>query len=191
MHRLFINFNLHSMKKKYVYFLLCIEESIGVKMQILKRKGKIFYERVRKRLFRSKNSKRMRQESACLWVEYIRKLAFLFYQYEGHYEMFYRQAYNLLEQEFVLGRGKNILCEMVNVCLDGIWDKLKSKHAKFREEDLEFMCLLAAGFTPSELTVIFGWKRLESVYVKSSRLGKRLNLEIPLVEYLQTYRTKD
>lgn len=177
------------MKKKHVGILLCIWESIGVKMRTLKRRGKIFYKRVRKR-FRKRNPRPMRQQSACLLVEYIRKLAFLFYQYEGHYEMFYRQAYTLLEQEFVQGKGKNILCEMVNVCLDGIWDELKRKHVKFREEDLEFMCLLAAGFTPSELTVIFGWKRLESVYVKSSRLGKRLKLEVPLVDYLQTYRVK-
>jgi hypothetical protein len=44
-----------------------------------------------------------------------------------------------------------------------------------RREDAVLLMLLRAGFTPRELKVVYGLKSIDSVYVKISRLRRRLD----------------
>lgn len=48
---------------------------------------------------------------------------------------------------------------------------------KLSEKEFELCCLLAQGFSPDEITVMLGLKNSRSVYVKQSRINKKLKAE--------------
>lgn len=171
---------------KKVFFIYCIQllnEGIYRIFNFCKR-GKM---RVRKNYGRGNVPDRHLRLMSEIILSYVRYTALLFGQYQNRYKIFYYRIYEMMEREMMDGEGKSILCEIINRYFGGIADKLQRKHPDLKKEEVELLCLLAAGFTSMELVVIYRLENIESVYVKCSRLKKRMNLNCPLNIYLQKY----
>jgi len=97
-------------------------------------------------------------------LELLRRIIELAYIHEPHKDIFY-----------------NKVCELVGIA------ELKRRHivdfeayrklhgkSPLGKDDLEFHCLLEAGFTPKELGVIYGHSNPVSIYVKKHRIMSKL-----------------
>lgn len=116
----------------------------------------------------------------------LKEMASISYEYGGKADSgILVREYNKIMKVGKLGEGvfKDIL-EIVNVQCKGIIEHIQMEHPELNDDDIYFICLLYCGFTPSAICAFFGYKTQYVVYVRKSRLSKKMNLRIPIDEYI-------
>jgi hypothetical protein len=93
----------------------------------------------------------------------------LAFTYEGDHVKFYLKFLETVNAKSLTKRGIIDPEALLGTSLD------KSELSGMKRSDAEFLSLLSAGFSYRELTVIYGLKNLNSVYIKSHRLRGRLS----------------
>lgn len=72
---------------------------------------------------------------------------------------------------------------IVNANYHGIIDFLQANYGLSKEE-LELCSFICSGFTPQEISILYNIS-VDNVYIRCSRLGKKMELRIPLTTYLK------
>lgn len=152
----------------------------------LKEQRKTVQDRWLERLDEKNEQERRLKEALIKRLDVIRQLAHLSFQYgqsKQTSEIFCRKIKELLYIGFLTQDLLADLIEIVNRNQGGIIDFLKRNYDLTREE-LEVCSFLIAGFTPQEMSVLYNIK-VSNVYLRCSRLGKRMGLSVPLASFLR------
>ena len=116
----------------------------------------------------------------------IRQLTDLSFKYgEGNKskDIFCRKVKELMCVDILTQDMLADLLEVTNLNYYGIIDILKAEFGLSKEE-LELCSFVCAGFTPQEMSVLYN-VNVNNVYVRCSRLGKKMGLPVSLSSYLK------
>lgn len=116
----------------------------------------------------------------------IRQLTDLSFKYgEGHKsrDIFCRKVKELMSVDTLTQDVLADLLEIADLNYGGIISFLKERY-KLSTEELELCSFICSGFTPQEMSVLYN-VNVNNIYVRCSRLGKKMGLQVPLTSYLR------
>lgn len=103
-------------------------------------------------------------------LKFIRQFIKLAHTYENDKEVFYDKCVKLVQMESL--KKHHVIDNSCSELSEEVFKIMDEKKLTKREKDFYLLSLL--GFEPCELTVILGYKRMESVYVQQSRINGKL-----------------
>ena len=77
-----------------------------------------------------------------------------------------------------------------NGCYNNALNRIKEKFPDLREHEMKFVCLLLCGFSTVEIMVCMGFTNEHSIGNKRLAVAKKMGIDIPLEEYLATYKSE-
>ena len=73
----------------------------------------------------------------------------------------------------------------VNTRHDNVLERLRASHPNIKEDDIDLMALMLAGYNTSMIVICMGYADRASLNNKRSRLKKRLGIDVSVSAYLQ------
>jgi len=97
-------------------------------------------------------------------LELMRKIIEMSYVYEPRKDVFHRKVCDLVR---ISELKRHLIVDFESYCK-------RHAHLPLSKSDLEFCCLLEAGFSHKELSIIYSHTNEHSIYVKKARIMKKL-----------------
>lgn len=121
-------------------------------------------------------------------LEIIKQLSDILYQYGGSDEekpstLFSQKVKNLMDVNTLTQDTLSDLLEIVNENYFGIITFLKTNYSLSRN-DLILCSFISSGFTPQEISILYNIS-VDNVYIRCSRLGKKMGLKVSLTTYIK------
>ena len=73
----------------------------------------------------------------------------------------------------------------VNTRHDNVLERLRASHPNIKDDDIDLMALMLAGYNTSMIVICMGYADRASLDNKRSRLKKRLGIDVSVSAYLQ------
>ena len=73
----------------------------------------------------------------------------------------------------------------VNTRHDNVLERLRASHPNIKDDDIDLMALMLAGYNTSMIVICMGYADRASLDNKRSRLKKRLGIDVSVSDYLQ------
>ncbi|WP_251620558.1 tetratricopeptide repeat protein [Odoribacter lunatus] len=119
-------------------------------------------------------------------LQIIKQISDLLYQYGDNEKpdaLFSRKVKELVNINTLTRHTLVDLVSIVNENYFGIMDYLKENHDLTKDE-LELCAFVSSGFSPQEISILYNI-RVDNVYVRCNRLGKRMGLQKSLTVYIK------
>lgn len=119
-------------------------------------------------------------------LQIIKQISDLLYQYGDNEKpdaLFSRKVKELININTLTRHTLVDLVSIVNENYFGIMDYLEENHDLTKEE-LELCAFITSGFSPQEISILYNI-RVDNVYVRCNRLGKRMGLQKSLTVYIK------
>lgn len=119
-------------------------------------------------------------------LQIIKQISDLLYQYgdtEKPDALFSRKVRELVNINTLTRHTLVDLVSIVNENYFGIMDYLKENH-NLTKEEFELCAFVSSGFSPQEISILYNI-RVDNVYVRCNRLGKKMGLQKSLTVYIK------
>jgi len=120
----------------------------------------------------------------------INKVLESYYQY-GNTKSFIQEFELQMSHNLTDGADFSELVEMANICNNGVISRISSAYPMLNQEDLAFISLLILKFSVPTICSFYGYKDPNSVYVRKSRLCKKMGREDTLDRILSDFMDHD
>lgn len=117
-------------------------------------------------------------------VKQLTDLSFRYGDNEKTNQVFCRKVKKLMDINVLTQSTLADLLEVIDLNYQGIVRFLRDNYG-LSEEELVLCCFLSAGFTPQEMSVLYNVS-VNSIYLRCSRLGKKMGLSVPLSSFIRT-----
>lgn len=121
-------------------------------------------------------------------IKHLTDLSFRYGDSSRANEVFCRKVKELMNVNMLTQDVLADLLEIVNINYGGIVDFLRQHYGLSREE-LELCSFVCSGFTPQEMSVLYNVS-VNNIYLRCSRLGKKMGLEQPLSAFIREWVQK-
>lgn len=162
-----------------------IEEYTGL-IEALKEENEISRNSLMEKLNEKDDKEAVLKRALSKRLAIIRQLTDLSFKYgDGNKskDIFCRKVKELMNVDILTHDMLADLLEIANLNYYGIIDFLEF-HYRLSKEELELCSFVCAGFTPQEMSVLYN-VNVNNIYVRCSRLGKKMGLQVPLSSFLK------
>lgn len=139
--------------------------------------GKLNEQNEKERLLKNALTKRL------LIIKQLTDLSFKWGNNEKLKDIFCKKVSELMNVDQLTQEMLDDLPEITNLNYDGIVDYLQANFDMSKDE-LILCCFIIAGFTPQEMSILYN-VQVHNIYVRCSRLGKKMGLPIPLTAFVR------
>ena len=115
----------------------------------------------------------------------IKQLLGIWYSFENNPNTIYKRLERIINDNTLSQSVLTGISEVVNRHYWGITDNLRKNYPLLNPSDIDLCCLICADFSPTEICVLYGTGKVESVYTRRSRIAHKMGLTQPLERFLE------
>lgn len=110
------------------------------------------------------------------------------YQFIDYPEKFVKHFKEAMELDKATTSNIDDICAIVNLQYNDIIGRIREDHPTITHDEERLLALICAKYSTMSIAVLFNTTNLGTVYNKKSRLLKKLGIQIPLEQFIESYK---